>query len=142
MAISTDIIVGFPGESEEDFQDTLDMVRKVRFDSAFTFMYSVRSGTKAASLTTTFLEVRRQRLLTLNELQYSIALEINRSLGSTQEVLVEGWSKTDKGKLSSRTRTNRIVIFSGPETLIGKIINVKIKEATTFSLFGEIMQVD
>jgi tRNA-2-methylthio-N6-dimethylallyladenosine synthase len=144
VAISTDIIVGFPGESEEDFQDTLDMVRKVRFDSAFTFMYSVRSGTKAASLDHHLpLEVRRQRLLTLNELQYSIALEINQSLvGSTQEVLVEGWSKTDKGKLSSRTRTNRIVIFSGPETLIGKIINVKIKEATTFSLFGEIMQVD
>lgn len=142
VAISTDIIVGFPGESEEDFQDTLDLVKKVGFDSAFTFMYSIRSGTRAASLDNHIpLEVRRQRLLTLNEVQYSIARELNQSLvGKTQEVLVEGWSKTDKDKLSSRTRTNRIVIFSGPETLIGKIINVRIKEATTFSLFGEMLQ--
>ena len=144
VAISTDIIVGFPGESEEDFEDTLDMVKRVRFDSAFTFMYSIRSGTKAASLDHHLpLEVRRQRLLTLNEVQYSIAREINQSLvGSTQEVLVEGWSKTDKHLLSSRTRTNRIVIFYGPESLIGRIINVRIKEVTTFSLFGEMLQVD
>ncbi|NLO22587.1 MAG: tRNA (N6-isopentenyl adenosine(37)-C2)-methylthiotransferase MiaB [Syntrophomonadaceae bacterium] len=144
VAISTDIIVGFPGESEEDFEDTLDMVKRVRFDSAFTFMYSIRSGTKAASLDHHLpLEVRRQRLLTLNEVQYSIAREINQSLvGSTQEVLVEGWSKTDKHMLSSRTRTNRIVIFYGPESLIGRIINVRIKEVTTFSLFGEMLQVD
>jgi len=76
--------------------------------------------------------------MSLNQVQYGIAREINQSLaGSTQEVLVDGWSKTDKAKLSSRTRTNRIVIFSGPEHLIGQTINVRITEATTFSLFGE-----
>ena len=138
-AITTDIIVGFPGENESDFLDTLDMVARVRFDAAFTFMYSVRSGTRAALMDEQIpLNVRRERLMSLNQVQYGIAREINQSLaGSTQEVLVDGWSKTDKAKLSSRTRTNRIVIFSGPEHLIGQTINVRITEATTFSLFGE-----
>ncbi len=140
-AITTDIIAGFPGESDSDFLETLDMVNKVRFDAAFTFMYSVRTGTAAAVLDNQIpLEVRRERLINLNKLQYSIAREINQSLeGSIQEVLVEGWSKTDKDKLTSRTRTNRIVIFSGSKDLIGRVINVRITEAKTFSLFGEIM---
>lgn len=138
VAISTDIIVGFPGESEADFADTLDMVNKIRFDSAFTFMYSVRTGTKAASMEEHLpLEIKRTRLHQLTQLQYNIALEINRSLeGSRQEVLVEGPSKTDPSKLTSRSRTNRIIIFSGPDDTIGKLIHVKITEARTFSLFG------
>ncbi|KUG04827.1 trna-i(6)a37 methylthiotransferase [hydrocarbon metagenome] len=140
-AITTDIIVGFPGESESDFQDTMDMVNKIRFDAAFTFMYSVRTGTTAATMDDQVpLDIRRERLISLNKLQYSIAREINKSLeGTIQEVLVEGLSKTDKDKLTSRTRTNRIVIFSGPRDLIGRLISVKITEAKTFSLFGEIM---
>ncbi len=140
-AITTDIIVGFPGESDSDFLETIDMVNKVRFDAAFTFMYSVRTGTKAATLDEQVpLDVRRERLISLNKLQYSIAREINQSLeGTIQEVLVEGSSKTDKEKLTSRTRTNRIVIFSGPKDLIGRVINVRITEAKTFSLFGEIV---
>ncbi len=141
-SITTDIIVGFPGESESDFQDTMDMVNKVRFDAAFTFMYSVRTGTAAATLDNQIpLDIRRERLIRLNNLQYSIAREINESLeGTVQEVLVEGLSKTDKEKLTSRTRTNRIVIFSGPKDLIGRLISVRITEAKTFSLFGKIVE--
>jgi len=142
VAISTDIIVGFPGESEQDFMDTLDMVQKVRFDSAFTFMFSPRSGTKAAEMEEQIpIEVKRSRLHQLTQLQYGIALEINRSLeGKYEEVLVEGPSKTDPSKLTSRSRTNRIIIFSGPDNIAGQIIRVKITEARTFSLFGEIDQ--
>lgn len=139
VAISTDIIVGFPGETEQDFLDTLDMVEKVKFESAFTFMYSVRSGTKAATMENQIpLDIRRRRLNELNKVQYAIASEKNKALeGTIQEVLVEGASKTNENKLSARTRTNHIVIFSGPKDLIGRIINVRITEAKTFSLFGE-----
>lgn len=140
VAITTDLIVGFPGESEEDFQDTLDMVRKVRFDAAFTFMYSKRSGTKAAKMEELIsLDQKRSRLLRLNQVQYKIASDLNRELeGNKVEVLVEGPSKTNPEKLTSRTRTNRIVIFSGPRTLVGQTVQVKITEAKTFSMFGEI----
>jgi tRNA-2-methylthio-N6-dimethylallyladenosine synthase len=139
VAVTSDLIVGFPGETEADFLDTLDMVEKVRFDAAFTFLYSIRSGTRAAQMEDQVdLAVKKDRLLRLNDLQYTIAAEINKTLeGTMQEVLVEGPSKTDQGKLTSRTRTNRIVIFSGPEDLIGKLINVKITRGKTFSLFGE-----
>lgn len=141
IAITTDIIVGFPGETEKDYMETLKTVDKIRFDAAFTFMYSPRAGTRAASFTDEVpLEIKKERLIRLNTLQYGIAMDINKSLeGTVQEVLVEGPSKTDPQKMSSRTRTNRIIIFSGNEGLIGKIINVKITEAKTFSLFGEIV---
>ncbi len=139
VAVTSDLIVGFPGESEDDFQDTLDMVRKVRFDGAFTFMYSPRSGTRAAVLTDQVeLGIKKDRLLRLNNLQYGIAAEINQSLeGSVQEVLVEGPSKTNKDMMTGRTRSNRIIIFSAPHNLIGKLINVKILEGKTFSLQAE-----
>lgn len=140
VAISSDLIVGFPGESEADFQDTLEMVERVRFDAAFTFMYSVRTGTRAATLTDQIdLAVKQERLMRLNKIQYDIALDINRSLeGSVMEVLVDGPSKTNPDKLTGRSRTNHIVIFSGTKDLIGKLINVKITEGKTFSIFGEI----
>lgn len=140
VSITSDLIVGFPGETEEDFLETLDMVERVRFDAAFTFMYSQRSGTRAAELAEQIpLEEKKQRLERLNRRQYQIATEINQELqGSIQEVLVEGPSKTNPQKLTSRTRSNRIVIFSGGKDLIGRLINVKITEAKTFSLFGEI----
>ncbi len=142
VAITSDLIVGFPGETEDDFEETLDMVEKVRFDAAFTFLYSIRSGTKAAGLDDQIdLVVKKSRLVRLNEFQYGIAAQLNHNLeGSIQEVLVEGPSKTDEGKLTARTRSNRIVIFSGPGDLIGKLINVKITKGKTFSLFGEIVQ--
>ncbi|HPT69951.1 MAG TPA: tRNA (N6-isopentenyl adenosine(37)-C2)-methylthiotransferase MiaB, partial [Syntrophomonas sp.] len=127
-AITTDLIVGFPGESEADFADTLDMVEKVRFDGAFTFMYSVRTGTRAASFAEQIeLPVKQERLMQLNKKQYDIALQINRAMeGQTFEILVDGPSKTNPERLTGRTRTNHIVIFSGPKDLIGQLINVKI----------------
>lgn len=141
VAISSDLIVGFPGESEAEYLETLDMVEKIRFDAAFTFMYSARSGTRAALLEDQLSQdEKKQRLAQLNTLQYQIATEINRSLeGRIEEVLVEGVSKTDPEKLSSRTRSNRIINFSGGKDLIGKLINVRITEARTFSLFGEVI---
>jgi tRNA-2-methylthio-N6-dimethylallyladenosine synthase len=141
VAITTDIIVGFPGETEEEFQQTVDIVERIKFDAAFTFMYSVRSGTRAAEFKDQIpLEVKKDRLLRLNEIQYKIATKANQALeGTEQEVLVEGLSKTDSNKLTSRTRTNRIVIFSGPKSLIGSLINVRIVKAKTFSLFGELV---
>ncbi len=139
IAITTDIIVGFPGETEEDFGQTLELVNRVQFDAAYTFMYSPRSGTKAADFTDHIsLEVKKARLAHLMEVQYEIAAQINKRLeGEVVEVLVEGPSKTDKNFLTSRTRNNRIVIFSGQNTLIGKLINVRIKKGKTFSLNGE-----
>ncbi len=139
VAITTDIIVGFPGETEEDFAQTLDVVDKVQFDAAYTFMYSPRSGTRAAEFADHIpLEIKKARLAKLMEVQYEIAAQTNQRLeGTTQEVLVEGPSKTNRDLLTSRTRTNRIVIFSGQNSLIGKLINVRIKEGKTFSLTGE-----
>jgi tRNA-2-methylthio-N6-dimethylallyladenosine synthase len=139
VAITSDLIVGFPGETECDFLETLDMVRKVRFDAAFTFLYSIRSGTRAALMEDQLdLEIKKERLLRLNQVQYGIAAELNQSLeGSIQNVLVEGVSKTNEDKLTARTRTNRIVIFSGAKDLIGKLINVRITKGKTFSLFAE-----
>lgn len=142
LAITSDLIVGFPGETEDDFLQTLDMVRQVRFDAAFTFLYSVRSGTKAATMEDQIpLNAKKERLLRLNDLQYSIAADINQSLeGTVEEILVEGPSKTDPGKLTGRTRSNRIVIFTGPEYLLGRLINVRITRGKTFSLFGETLE--
>lgn len=141
VAITSDLIVGFPGETEEDFRDTLDMVEQVRFEAAFTFMYSVRRGTRAASMPDQVSQdEKRDRLQRLNAVQYQIAREINQTMeGRVTQVLVEGPSKTNPDKLSSRTRSNHIVIFSGSKDLIGQLINVRITEAKTFSLFGEVV---
>ena len=105
------------------------MVQKVRFEAAFTFIYSPRSGTRAASWEGQLeLEEKKNRLQRLNQVQYQIAAEINQSMqGSIREVMVEGPSKTNPEKLTSRTRTNHIVIFSGPKDLIGQLINKRSK---------------
>jgi tRNA-2-methylthio-N6-dimethylallyladenosine synthase len=136
VAITSDLIVGFPGESEADFDDTLEMVERVRFDAAFTFMYSVRTGTRAASFNDQIeLAVKQNRLLRLNQQQYDIALQKNQALeGRVMEILVDGPSKTNPDRLTGRTRTNLIVIFSGPNDLIGQLINVKITTGKTFSV--------
>lgn len=140
VAITSDLIVGFPGETEEDFRQTLEMIEKIRFDAAFTFMYSIRTGTRAADFAgQVLLEEKKQRLGRLNEIQYGIAADINRSLiGTVQEVLVEGASKTDPAKLTGRTDNDRILIFPGPQDLIGNFVKIKVTRVTTFSLFGEI----
>jgi len=136
--LTTDIIVGFPGETEEDFEQTLDLVRKVPFSQAFTFMFSKRSGTVAANLPDQVpLEVKKYRLQRLMELQNSRSLEWRRKMINKEyEVLVEGPSKTNAELLSGRTRGNELVVFDGDPELIGKLIMVKIKDANSWTLFG------
>lgn len=138
--ITTDIIVGFPGETEEDFAETLDVVEKVKFDQAFTFIYSPRKGTPAAQMPEQVPEkIKKERFQRLLELQNKISLELNQKMvGKVEEVLIEGTSKTDETKLSGRTRGNKIVILEGDRNLIGQIVPVKITEAQTWYLFGEI----
>ncbi|KAB3527257.1 tRNA (N6-isopentenyl adenosine(37)-C2)-methylthiotransferase MiaB [Alkaliphilus serpentinus] len=141
VAITTDIIVGFPGETEEDFLDTLDVVERVRFDAAFTFLYSVRQGTPAADMGDQIPDdVKHHRFNRLVDTVNRICGEINASyLDKTVEVLVEGPSKTDATRLMGRTRQNKLVNFQGDETYIGQLVQVKITDPKTFSLNGEII---
>jgi len=141
-AITTDLIVGFPGETREDFDDTLDMVKRVRFDSAFTFAYSPRVGTPAASMQDQVpKDERMERLYELIEVQNSISKEKNQEmLGQVVEVLIEGPSKTNPTKHQGRTRTNKIVTFDPTEDLaIGSPALVRITEAKTWTLEGELV---
>ncbi|SNR88090.1 tRNA-i(6)A37 thiotransferase enzyme MiaB [Anaerovirgula multivorans] len=141
IALTTDIIVGFPGETEEDFQGTLDIVEKVRFDSAFTFLYSIREGTPAAKMEEQVDDVtKHSRFNKLVEMINQISGEINKNyLNKEVEVLVEGPSKTDPDRLMGRTRQNKLVNFDGGKSLVGKLVMVKITEPKTFSLNGEIL---
>lgn len=141
IAITTDIIVGFPNETREEFEDTLDIIRKVRFDGIFSFIYSKRSGTPAANMPDATPEQEKSENLTkLLELQKEIQLEINKNyVGKTVEVLVDGKSKTDAGLLSGRTDGGKIVHFAGEKRLKGKYVNIKIKDAKSFYLTGEIV---
>lgn len=141
LAITTDIIVGFPGETEEDFQETIDLVKEVEFDSAYTFLYSIREGTIAAKIEDQVPDkikhVRFQRLLdTLNP----IGLKLNQKLlGTVQRVLVEEVSKNDSKVMSGRTESAKLVHFPGGDELIGKIVNVRIDNVKTFTLEGEMI---
>ncbi|NMB01477.1 MAG: tRNA (N6-isopentenyl adenosine(37)-C2)-methylthiotransferase MiaB [Firmicutes bacterium] len=138
ISLTTDLIVGFPGETEEDFQETLSLVREVGFDSAFTFIYSPREGTPAARFTDQIPEeVKKERIYQLIELQNEVSAKKMQGLvGTTQELLVEG--KSESG-LVGRTRTNRQVHFVGPENLVGELVAVTITEASTWSLQGRII---
>ena len=140
ISITTDIIVGFPGETEEDFNDTLDIVNYCKYDSAFTFIYSPRVGTPAAKLMEsdlTPLEEKEQRLYKLNELINDYSLTSNQKIiNTTQLVLVEGLSSKE-GELFGYTETNKLVNFKGDVNSIGKIVKVKILDAKSFSLDGE-----
>lgn len=135
ISLTTDLIVGFPGETEEDFEQTLSLVQEVGFDSAFTFIYSPREGTPAAKFPNQIPdELKKERIYRLIELQNSVsAIKMQALVGTCQELLVEG--KTQNG-LVGRTRTNRQVHFQGPEGLLGQLITVKITEANTWSLQG------
>ncbi len=139
-SITTDIIVGFPGETEEDFQETVDLVKQVQFDNAFTFIYSKRSGTPAAEMEDQVDEkIKKERIQTLIDIQKDISRTINEQLiGSVQEVLVEGVSKSDKHILSGRTRTDKLVHFPGSKDDIGALLNIKILEAQSWTIKGEI----
>ena len=139
IALTTDIIVGFPGETEGDFQETLSLVEEVRFDSAFTFIYSPREGTPAARFADQVPEeVKKERIYRLIELQNKISAEhIQGLVGTKQEVLVEG---TDGQGLVGRTRTNRQVHFAGSQELMGELVTVEITEAGTWTLRGRVVQ--
>ena len=139
VAITTDIIVGFPGESEEDFEGTLDMIKEVEYDSAFTFIYSRRKYTPADMMLNQVDDsVKHERFNRLVEVVNEICAKKNLEYeGKCVEVLVEGPSKNDDNKLMGRTRTGKLVNFTGSKDSIGKLVNVKITKASSFSLKGE-----
>jgi len=139
MAITTDVIVGFPGETDEDFAATLALVREARFDNAFVFRYSKRRETPAAEMEGQVeegvKEARNQELLALVN---DLARASNEAVvGTVQEILCEGPSKTNADRLMGRTRTNKIVIFEGGDRHVGRIFDVRIVRATGFSLYGD-----
>lgn len=139
VSISTDMIVGFPGEEEEDFKETLSLVEECKFDNAFTFVFSKREGTAACRLEdNTPLEEKNERLYRLNEVVNKYFLENNQKwIGKEVPVLVEGINRSGKTSLYGYTDTNKLINFDGEEELIGKIILVKVTDAKTWSLDGE-----
>ncbi len=135
--LTSDIIVGFPGETEEDFAATLEMLRKIRFDMLFSFIYSPRKGTPAAEMEQVPDEVKGRRFRELLEVQNEIALSRNQPLvGSVQRVLCDGVSK-NPALFSGRNEGNKIVFFPGSEEDTGRFINVRIERAEAFALYGE-----
>ncbi|MHB0884545.1 MAG: tRNA (N6-isopentenyl adenosine(37)-C2)-methylthiotransferase MiaB [Bacillota bacterium] len=142
VALTTDIIVGFPGETEDDFRQTLDLVREVRFDAAFTFIYSPRSGTPAAGFPEQVpQEVRKERIARLIELQNGITREENqKDAGREVEVLVEGASPKNPGKAEGRTRTNKLVLFPGGQEDRGQLVKVSVQRTGTWVLHGEVVR--
>lgn len=142
MAISTDIIVGFPGESEEDFQETLDLVEYCQYDNAFTFIYSPRENTPAAKLLDDVsIEEKENRLYRLNETVNKYFLKNNQKrVGKVEKVLVEGESLKKKGMYFGYTESNKLVSFIGNNIKMGTIVKVKITSAKTWSLDGEIYE--
>ncbi len=141
LRLSTDIIVGFPGETDQDFQDTMDLVHEMGFDTSFSFIYSPRPGTPAANLPDeTPMEVKKQRLKILQD---TILLQASRysqaMIGSTQRVLVTGPSKKDPNEVAARTECNRVVNFAGPQNLQGQFVHVYINDAQPNSLRGRLL---
>lgn len=141
ITISSDFIVGFPGETEEDFEKLMKLVKDIHFDHSFSFLYSKRPGTPASDLPDdTPLEVKKERLQRLQDLLKNNALIISRQMvDSVQNLLVEGKSKKSATTLVGRTENNRIVYFEGDDSLLGNFINVKITEASPNSLKGELV---
>ena len=142
ISMSSDFIIGFPGETEEDFQKTMELIDFVGFDHSFSFIYSARPGTPAAELPDdTSLATKKARLSLLQHRISQQAQEISRKMvGSVQTLLVEGPSKKNIMELRGRTENNRVVNFSGEKDLIGKFVSVKIKEALPNSMRGELVR--
>ena len=140
VVFSTDIIVGFPEESKEDFEDTLDVVRKVNFEQVFMFIYSRRVGTPADKMENQVPEeIKHERFNRLKELVESMMEENNKKyIGTTQSILVEGKSKNNPNMLTGRTDSNKVVVFEGKEELINKVVNLKIVSEHMWYLRGEI----
>lgn len=139
VSITTDLIVGFPGETDADFNETLDFIREIKFDAAYTFIYSKRSGTPAATFDEQVDDkIKHERLQKLMDVQNEISLEINEKLkNEIVEILVEGASKTDKNIYTGRTRTNKLVLFEHFDESAGEFIKVKITQPKTWTLKGE-----
>ena len=139
VKFSTDIIVGFPGETEEDFEDTLDVVRKVKFEQIFMFIYSRRVGTPADKMENQIPEeIKHKRFDRLKSLYEEILKENNHEyIGKVEQILIEGYSKTNKELLTGRTDTNKVVVLEGDGSLIGKVIPVKIVSEHMWYLKGE-----
>ena len=139
--ITTDLMVGFPYEEEEDFEDTLDIVRRVKYSSAFTFIYSVRKGTKAAQMPQIPPQVSKERITRLIAEQNKITKELSRGYeGKVFEVLCEDFAPKKQGYVCGRTDSGRMVTFEGDKTLIGKFVDVKIEKSQSASLFGKITE--
>ena len=139
ISFSSDFIIGFPGETDRDFEDTMNLIHEIGFDMSFSFVYSARPGTPAADLPDDVpMEVKKQRLAILQQRINQNAQEISRKMvGSTQRILVDGFSKKDPGQLKGRTENNRVVNFRCDDTdLIGKFVDVTIAEAYSNSLLG------
>jgi tRNA-2-methylthio-N6-dimethylallyladenosine synthase len=143
IAVTADVIVGFPGETEEDFKETLNLMEKVQFDDLFSFKYSPRKGTRAAEFEDKVEgKVKQERLSILQEIQKGITLRKNQALEDrVGEVLVEGQSKQSAQDVTGRTRSNKIVNFKGDLNLVGKLVPVQITKAYAHSLRGEITSV-
>jgi tRNA-2-methylthio-N6-dimethylallyladenosine synthase len=139
VGLSTDIIVGFPGETDEDFEDTLSLMEEVKFDSAYMYLYSKRKGTPADEMLDQIPEkLKHDRFNKLMEVVNRTSAEKNRLYeGKIVEVLVEGYSKNDESKLTGRTRTGKLVNFEGDYRAIGDLVSVQITKAHSFSLIGE-----
>ena len=142
IVITTDFITGFPGETEEDFLETLDLVERVRFDSAFTFLYSIRKGTPAASMEDNTPEsLKHSRFNRLVERLNAITAEINNTyLGRVETILAEGPAKSGYPLMAGRTDGGKLVNFAGRRELEGEFVDVRIVGAKTFSLFGELIE--
>ncbi len=139
--ISSDFIVGFPGETDEDFEETMKIVNTVKFDQSFSFVYSIRPGTPAALMEDPVSkEVKMQRLYRLQNRLEEIASEYTQAfIGTTQRCLVEGTSRKDEQELKSRSSSGRIVVFKGDESLIGTMVDVKITSVAAHTLKGELV---
>src|SRR5699024_6802394 len=141
VTLTTDIIVGFPNETDEQFEETMSLVEEVGYESAYTFIYSPREGTPAAAMEDNVpMEVKRERLYRLNELVNKQSAESMQEFeGKVIKVLVEGESKRDPNVLAGYTEKSKVVNFKGPKSIIGQIVDVKITKAKTWSLDGEIV---
>ncbi|WP_078927996.1 tRNA (N6-isopentenyl adenosine(37)-C2)-methylthiotransferase MiaB [Succinivibrio dextrinosolvens] len=139
--ISSDFIVGFPGETDEDFNETMKIVNEVKFDQSFSFVYSIRPGTPAATLEDPVSkETKMQRLYILQQRLEELASEYTQAfVGTTQRCLVEGTSRKDENELKSRASSGRIVVFKGPLSLVGQMVDVKITSVAAHTLKGELV---
>ncbi|HEY0878928.1 MAG TPA: TRAM domain-containing protein, partial [Zeimonas sp.] len=142
LCLSSDFIVGFPGETRADFEKTLHLVEEIGFDASFSFVYSPRPGTPAADLPDETPHAEKlERLQRLQAVNDAHARAIGESMiGSVQRVLVEGLARRDRSELAARTSNNRVVNFAGPHAQVGRFVDVRITEARTHSLRGELVE--